>query len=34
LAAIVSIAAFSSWVTFVAITQAPPNFKCLLGLAT
>ena len=33
LAAIVSIAAFASWVMFVAITQAPPNFKCLLGLA-
>ncbi len=34
LAAIVSVAAFASWVMFVAITQAAPNFKCLLGLAT
>jgi hypothetical protein len=34
LAAIVSIAAFACWVVFVAITQAPPNFKCLLGLAS
>ena len=34
LAAIVSIAAFASWVIFVAFTQAAPNFKCLLGLAT
>ena len=32
-AAIVSIAAFASWVVFVAITQASPNFRCLLGLA-
>ena len=34
LAAIVSVAAFASWVMFVAITQAAPNFKCLPGLAT
>ncbi len=34
LAAIVSVAAFACWIVFVAITQAPPNFKCLPGLAT
>jgi hypothetical protein len=32
-AAIVSIAAFATWVVFIAITQASPNFKCLLGMA-
>ena len=31
LAAIVSIVAFASWTVFVAITQASPSFRCLLG---
>jgi hypothetical protein len=32
-AAIVSIAAFALWGVFVAITDASPNLRCLLGLA-
>jgi hypothetical protein len=31
LAAIMSIVAFASWTLFVAITQASPSFRCLLG---
>ena len=32
LAAIASVVAFASWAAFLAITQASPNFSCLLGL--
>ena len=32
LAAIASIVAFASWAAFVAITQASPNFGCLVSL--
>jgi hypothetical protein len=32
LAAVASIAAFASWAVFLTITQASPNFICLLGL--